>query len=157
MCSLTVLQPEGSPSRLLLKLMGERGCTVGHLIDHLQTLGNAEALECLKPSGAETQRRLGAWQTRTKRQTECSRRRCSPADHRSAPVCGPHVWTQPAPHLLRCGQVAGAVPVVQDQRGGETPKLFRRAVTGFMLLFFFYQGYVILIFAQNPNFSFRQN
>lgn len=50
-CSLKVLQPEGSPSRMLLRLMGERGCTAGHLMDHLQTLGNSEALECLKPSG----------------------------------------------------------------------------------------------------------
>lgn len=51
MCSLKVLQPEGSPSRMLLRLMGERGCTTGHLIDYLQTLGNSEALQCLKPSG----------------------------------------------------------------------------------------------------------
>lgn len=46
----------------------------------------------------------------------------SPADHRSAPVCGPDVRPQPAPHLLRCRQVAGAVPVVQGQRGGEAPQ-----------------------------------
>lgn len=51
MCSLKVLQLEGSPSRMLLGLMGERGCTTGHLIDYLQTLGNSEALQCLKPSG----------------------------------------------------------------------------------------------------------
>lgn len=51
MCSLKVLQPEGSPSRMLLRLMGERGCTKGHLVDYLQTLGNSEALQCLKPSG----------------------------------------------------------------------------------------------------------
>lgn len=51
MCSLKVLQPEGSPSRTLLKLMGERGCTTGHLIDCLQTMGNCEALQCLKPPG----------------------------------------------------------------------------------------------------------
>uniref|UniRef100_H3DDQ7 MALT1 paracaspase n=1 Tax=Tetraodon nigroviridis TaxID=99883 RepID=H3DDQ7_TETNG len=49
MCSLRVLQPEGSPSRALLRLMGERGCTTGHLVDYLQTMGNSEALQCLKP------------------------------------------------------------------------------------------------------------
>ncbi|XP_054628324.1 mucosa-associated lymphoid tissue lymphoma translocation protein 1 isoform X2 [Dunckerocampus dactyliophorus] len=48
MCSLKVLHPDGSPSRTLLRLMGERGCTRGHLMDYLQTLGNAEALQCLK-------------------------------------------------------------------------------------------------------------
>lgn len=50
-CSLKVLQVEGSPSRMLLRLMGERGCTMGHLVDYLQTLGNSEALQCLKPPG----------------------------------------------------------------------------------------------------------
>lgn len=115
-CSLKVLQPEGSPSRMLLRLMGERGCTTGHLIDHLQTLGNSEALECLKPSGGKTQVRLTVWlwQRKQSRPTQCSLRCSSPADHRSAPVCGSPVWPQPAPHLLRCGQVTGAVPVVQD-------------------------------------------
>ncbi|XP_072243597.1 mucosa-associated lymphoid tissue lymphoma translocation protein 1 [Leuresthes tenuis] len=49
MCSLRVLEVEGSPSFMLLRLMGERGCTTGHLIDYLQTLGNSEALQCLKP------------------------------------------------------------------------------------------------------------
>ncbi|XP_042344113.1 mucosa-associated lymphoid tissue lymphoma translocation protein 1 isoform X2 [Plectropomus leopardus] len=49
MCSLKVLELEGSPSRMLLRLMGERGCTTGHLVDYLQTLGNSEALQCLKP------------------------------------------------------------------------------------------------------------
>ncbi|XP_017267597.1 mucosa-associated lymphoid tissue lymphoma translocation protein 1 isoform X2 [Kryptolebias marmoratus] len=49
MCSLRVLEVEGSPSLMLLRLMGERGCTTGHLIDYLQTLGNSEALQCLKP------------------------------------------------------------------------------------------------------------
>lgn len=51
MCSLKVLQPEGSPSRTLLRLMGERGCTTGHLVDYLQNMGHAEALQCLKPPG----------------------------------------------------------------------------------------------------------
>ncbi|XP_072288519.1 mucosa-associated lymphoid tissue lymphoma translocation protein 1 [Eucyclogobius newberryi] len=49
MCSLKVLQVEGSPSHMLLRLLGERGCTLAHLDEYLQTLGNLEALECLKP------------------------------------------------------------------------------------------------------------
>ncbi|XP_043967936.1 mucosa-associated lymphoid tissue lymphoma translocation protein 1 isoform X1 [Gambusia affinis] len=49
MCSLRVLEVEGSPSLTLLRLMGERGCTMGHLMDYLQTLGNSDALQCLKP------------------------------------------------------------------------------------------------------------
>lgn len=52
-CSLKVLQLKGSPSRMLLRLMGERGCTTGHLTDYLQTLGNTEALQCLKPSALQ--------------------------------------------------------------------------------------------------------
>ncbi|KAK2837928.1 hypothetical protein Q5P01_015140 [Channa striata] len=53
MCSLKVLELEGSPSRMLLRLMGERGCSVGHLMDYLQTLGNSEALQCMKPSALQ--------------------------------------------------------------------------------------------------------
>ncbi|XP_068461354.1 mucosa-associated lymphoid tissue lymphoma translocation protein 1 isoform X2 [Clinocottus analis] len=53
MCSLKVLELEGSPSRMLLRLMGERGCTTGHLVDYLQTLGNSEVLQCLKPSALQ--------------------------------------------------------------------------------------------------------
>ncbi|XP_040897766.1 mucosa-associated lymphoid tissue lymphoma translocation protein 1 isoform X2 [Toxotes jaculatrix] len=53
MCSLKVLELEGSPSRMLLRLMGERGCTTGHLMDYLQTLGNSEAIQCLKPSALQ--------------------------------------------------------------------------------------------------------
>ncbi|XP_029999297.1 mucosa-associated lymphoid tissue lymphoma translocation protein 1 isoform X2 [Sphaeramia orbicularis] len=53
MCSLKVLQLEGSPSRMLLRLMGERGCTMGHLSDYLHTLGNSEALNCLKSSALQ--------------------------------------------------------------------------------------------------------
>uniref|UniRef100_A0AAQ5XWH3 MALT paracaspase 1 n=1 Tax=Amphiprion ocellaris TaxID=80972 RepID=A0AAQ5XWH3_AMPOC len=52
MCSLKVLELEGSPSLMLLRLIGERGCTTGHLMDYLQTLGNQDALQCLKPPGA---------------------------------------------------------------------------------------------------------
>lgn len=51
MCSLKVLELEGSPSRMLLRLMGERGCNSGHLIDYLQTLDNSDALQCLKTPG----------------------------------------------------------------------------------------------------------
>ncbi|XP_019954747.2 mucosa-associated lymphoid tissue lymphoma translocation protein 1 isoform X1 [Paralichthys olivaceus] len=53
MCSLKVLQLDGSPSRMLLRLMGERGCTTGQLMDYLQTLGNSEAVQCLKPSALQ--------------------------------------------------------------------------------------------------------
>ncbi|XP_047447558.1 mucosa-associated lymphoid tissue lymphoma translocation protein 1 isoform X2 [Mugil cephalus] len=53
MCSLKVLELEGSPSRMLLRLMAERGCTTGHLVDYLQALGNSEALQCLKPSALQ--------------------------------------------------------------------------------------------------------
>lgn len=49
MCSLKVLHLDGSPSHMLLMLLGEKGCTLGHLKDYLQTLGNSEALDCLKP------------------------------------------------------------------------------------------------------------
>ncbi|XP_038155617.1 mucosa-associated lymphoid tissue lymphoma translocation protein 1 isoform X1 [Cyprinodon tularosa] len=49
MCSLKVLAVDGSPSMSLLMLMGDRGCTTGHLMDYLQTLGNLDALQCLKP------------------------------------------------------------------------------------------------------------
>lgn len=55
MCSLKVLELEGSPSRMLLRLMGERGCTTGHLMDYLVTLGNTEAVQCLKTSGTVEQ------------------------------------------------------------------------------------------------------
>ncbi|KAM3868224.1 mucosa-associated lymphoid tissue lymphoma translocation protein 1 [Diretmus argenteus] len=53
MCSLKVLEVEGSPTRTLLRLMGERGCTTGHLLDYLHTLGNSEAVQCLKPPGLQ--------------------------------------------------------------------------------------------------------
>ncbi|KAJ7335249.1 hypothetical protein JRQ81_013190 [Phrynocephalus forsythii] len=48
-CSLQVLEPEGSPSRSLLLLMGERGCTVLELTEMLQTLEHTEALQLLNP------------------------------------------------------------------------------------------------------------
>uniref|UniRef100_A0A8C7GQA5 MALT1 paracaspase n=1 Tax=Oncorhynchus kisutch TaxID=8019 RepID=A0A8C7GQA5_ONCKI len=53
MCSLKVLELEGSPSRVLLRLMGDRGCTLGHLVDLLQTMGHTEALQCVKPPGIQ--------------------------------------------------------------------------------------------------------
>ncbi|XP_060763027.1 mucosa-associated lymphoid tissue lymphoma translocation protein 1 isoform X2 [Neoarius graeffei] len=48
MCSLKVLEVEGSPSRSLLRLMGDRGCTVGDLVEFLKMMGHTEALQCLK-------------------------------------------------------------------------------------------------------------
>lgn len=149
MCSLKVLQPEGSPSRMLLRLMGERGCTTGHLIDYLQTLGNSEALQCLKPSGTihwsffsgqfivNTIIYQPAIESMVASVSECetvwiqseSVEMCSLADPRSAPVCRSYVWPQPAPELLRCGQISSAVPVVQDQGWGELwPTLFTRKI-----------------------------
>ncbi|CAB1319535.1 unnamed protein product [Coregonus sp. 'balchen'] len=53
MCSLKVLELEGSPSHMLLRLMGDRGCTLGHLVDLLQTMGQTEALQCVKPPGIQ--------------------------------------------------------------------------------------------------------
>ncbi|XP_010129185.1 PREDICTED: mucosa-associated lymphoid tissue lymphoma translocation protein 1, partial [Buceros rhinoceros silvestris] len=50
-CSLRVLEPEGSPSWSLLKLLGDRGCTVLELVDFLQALEQTEALQCLSHSG----------------------------------------------------------------------------------------------------------
>ncbi|XP_042660799.1 mucosa-associated lymphoid tissue lymphoma translocation protein 1 isoform X2 [Tyto alba] len=50
-CSLQVLEPEGSPSWSLLKLLGDRGCTVVELAEFLQALEHTEALQCLSHSG----------------------------------------------------------------------------------------------------------
>ncbi|KAJ7419142.1 Mucosa-associated lymphoid tissue lymphoma translocation protein 1 like protein [Pitangus sulphuratus] len=50
-CSLQVLEPEGSPSWSLLKLLGERGCTVLELVGSLQALEHTEALRCLGLAG----------------------------------------------------------------------------------------------------------
>ncbi|CAO2594298.1 Mucosa-associated lymphoid tissue lymphoma translocation protein 1 homolog, partial [Lemmus lemmus] len=50
-CSLKVLEPEGSPSLCLLKLMGEKGCTVTELNDFLQALEHTEVLQLLNPPG----------------------------------------------------------------------------------------------------------
>ncbi|XP_031465071.1 mucosa-associated lymphoid tissue lymphoma translocation protein 1 isoform X3 [Phasianus colchicus] len=50
-CSLKVLEPEGSPSWSLLKLLGDRGCTVVELVEFLQAMEHTEALQCLSYSG----------------------------------------------------------------------------------------------------------
>ncbi|KAK2491635.1 hypothetical protein MC885_016742, partial [Smutsia gigantea] len=50
-CSLKVLEPEGSPSLCLLKLMGEKGCTVTELGDFLQAMEHTEVLQLLSPPG----------------------------------------------------------------------------------------------------------
>ncbi|XP_061024967.1 mucosa-associated lymphoid tissue lymphoma translocation protein 1 isoform X2 [Eubalaena glacialis] len=50
-CSLKVLEPEGSPSLCLLKLLGEKGCTVVELSDFLQTMEHTEVLQLLSPPG----------------------------------------------------------------------------------------------------------
>ncbi|XP_031801769.1 mucosa-associated lymphoid tissue lymphoma translocation protein 1 isoform X1 [Sarcophilus harrisii] len=51
-CSLKVLEPEGSPSRCLLKLLGEKGCTVTELSEFLQAMEYTESvLQLLGPPG----------------------------------------------------------------------------------------------------------
>ncbi|XP_074851829.1 mucosa-associated lymphoid tissue lymphoma translocation protein 1 isoform X2 [Carettochelys insculpta] len=50
-CSLQVLEPEGSPSLSLLRLMGKKSCTVVELVQFLQTLDQPEALQYLSPPG----------------------------------------------------------------------------------------------------------
>ncbi|NXC27131.1 MALT1 protein, partial [Campylorhamphus procurvoides] len=50
-CSLQVLEPEGSPSWSLLKLLADRGCTVVELVESLQALEHTEALQCLSHAG----------------------------------------------------------------------------------------------------------
>ncbi|XP_036890933.1 mucosa-associated lymphoid tissue lymphoma translocation protein 1 isoform X1 [Sturnira hondurensis] len=50
-CSLKVLEPEGSPSLCLLKLLGEKGCTVTELSDFLQALEHTDVLQLLSPPG----------------------------------------------------------------------------------------------------------
>ncbi|XP_018599535.1 mucosa-associated lymphoid tissue lymphoma translocation protein 1 [Scleropages formosus] len=47
-CSLKVLELDGSPTRSLLRLMGERGCVLKDLVDFLQAMGHSEALQCIK-------------------------------------------------------------------------------------------------------------
>ncbi|XP_008853583.1 mucosa-associated lymphoid tissue lymphoma translocation protein 1 [Nannospalax galili] len=50
-CSLKVLEPEGSPSLCLLKLMGEKGCTVTELSDFLQAMEHTDLLQLLNTPG----------------------------------------------------------------------------------------------------------
>ncbi|XP_068107372.1 mucosa-associated lymphoid tissue lymphoma translocation protein 1 isoform X2 [Hyperolius riggenbachi] len=50
-CSLKVMEPEGSPARNLLRLMGEQGCTTKELTDLLQSIGQSNAVQILKPPG----------------------------------------------------------------------------------------------------------
>ncbi|XP_023657758.1 mucosa-associated lymphoid tissue lymphoma translocation protein 1 [Paramormyrops kingsleyae] len=49
-CSLKVLELEGSPTRSLLRLMGDRGCLLKDLVDFLQAMDHTEALQCIKPA-----------------------------------------------------------------------------------------------------------
>ncbi|EPY75240.1 mucosa-associated lymphoid tissue lymphoma translocation protein 1 [Camelus ferus] len=56
-CSLKVLEPEGSPSLCLLKLLGEKGCTVVELSDFLQAMERTEVLQLLSPPGTLKLRR----------------------------------------------------------------------------------------------------
>uniref|UniRef100_A0A9J8AWT7 MALT paracaspase 1 n=1 Tax=Cyprinus carpio carpio TaxID=630221 RepID=A0A9J8AWT7_CYPCA len=53
MCSLKALEADGSPSRSLLKLIGDQGCMVGELVEFLQIMGHTDALQCLKPPGIQ--------------------------------------------------------------------------------------------------------
>ncbi|KTG02286.1 hypothetical protein cypCar_00026545 [Cyprinus carpio] len=53
MCSLKALEVDGSPSRSLLKLIGDQGCLVGELVEFLQIMGHTDALQCLKPPGIQ--------------------------------------------------------------------------------------------------------
>ncbi|XP_026067964.1 mucosa-associated lymphoid tissue lymphoma translocation protein 1-like isoform X2 [Carassius auratus] len=53
MCSLKALEADGSPSRSLLKLIGDQGCMVGELVEFLQIMGHTDALQCLKSPGIQ--------------------------------------------------------------------------------------------------------
>ncbi|XP_071989585.1 mucosa-associated lymphoid tissue lymphoma translocation protein 1 [Engystomops pustulosus] len=48
-CSLKVMEPEGSPARSLLRLMGDQGCTARELADFLQSIGQSNAIQILSP------------------------------------------------------------------------------------------------------------
>ncbi|XP_072272642.1 mucosa-associated lymphoid tissue lymphoma translocation protein 1 isoform X2 [Pyxicephalus adspersus] len=50
-CSLKVMEPEGSPARSLLRLIGDQGCTTKELADLLQNIGQTNAIQILKPPG----------------------------------------------------------------------------------------------------------
>ncbi|XP_075040949.1 mucosa-associated lymphoid tissue lymphoma translocation protein 1 isoform X2 [Mixophyes fleayi] len=50
-CSLKVMEPEGSPARKLLRIMGDQGCTTRELADLLQIIGQSNAIQILRPPG----------------------------------------------------------------------------------------------------------
>ncbi|KAM5193858.1 mucosa-associated lymphoid tissue lymphoma translocation protein 1 [Mantella aurantiaca] len=50
-CSLKVMEPEGSPARCLLRLIGDQGCSTKELADLLQSIGQSNAVQILKPPG----------------------------------------------------------------------------------------------------------
>ncbi|XP_069819289.1 mucosa-associated lymphoid tissue lymphoma translocation protein 1 isoform X2 [Dendropsophus ebraccatus] len=52
-CSLKVMEPEGSPARSLLRLMGDQGCTTKELTDFLQSIGQSNAIQILSPPGVK--------------------------------------------------------------------------------------------------------
>ncbi|XP_066458643.1 mucosa-associated lymphoid tissue lymphoma translocation protein 1 isoform X2 [Eleutherodactylus coqui] len=52
-CSLKVMEPEGSPARSLLRLMGDQGCTTKELADLLQNIGQSNAIQILSPPGVK--------------------------------------------------------------------------------------------------------
>ncbi|XP_075711092.1 mucosa-associated lymphoid tissue lymphoma translocation protein 1 [Rhinoderma darwinii] len=52
-CSLKVMEPEGSPARSLLRLMGDQGCTAKELADFLQNIGQSNAIQMLCPPGVK--------------------------------------------------------------------------------------------------------
>ncbi|CAJ0945686.1 unnamed protein product, partial [Ranitomeya imitator] len=47
------MEPEGSPARSLLRLMGDQGCTVKELVEFLQNIGQSNALQILSPRGVK--------------------------------------------------------------------------------------------------------
>ncbi|KAJ8415579.1 hypothetical protein AAFF_G00425590 [Aldrovandia affinis] len=51
MCSIKVLELDGSPTRSFLRLMGDRGCLLKDLVEFLKVMGHTEALNCIKPTG----------------------------------------------------------------------------------------------------------
>ncbi|NXY85354.1 MALT1 protein, partial [Alcedo cyanopectus] len=47
LCSLRVLEPQGSPTQGLLQLLAERDCTLGYLLGCLQRMGHTQACQLL--------------------------------------------------------------------------------------------------------------
>ncbi|XP_072449994.1 mucosa-associated lymphoid tissue lymphoma translocation protein 1-like [Chiloscyllium punctatum] len=50
-CSLKVLEPDGSPSRYFIQLLADRGCSVSHLISCLHRMDHTEAVQCIMSTG----------------------------------------------------------------------------------------------------------